>query len=126
MHSSLQLRNVIHTFITLYFVTFLFYTLYFLPVPTAPRSLTIVNTTDSTVTLSWMPPDPPNGIITQYQLQYRRVGGSYTSLQPLNTDLTRTVTGLTSGTQYEFRLRARTTAGFGSFSNMITAFVSKL
>ena len=99
---------------------------YLLPVPTAPRSLTVVNTTDSTVTLSWMPPDPPNGIITQYELQYRRVGGSYTSLQPLNTDLTRTVTGLTSGTQYEFRVRARTTVEYGSFSNIVTAFVSKL
>ena len=99
--------------------------LYFLPVPTAPRSLTIVNTTDSTVTLSWMPPDPPNGIITQYELQYRRVGGSYTSLQPLNTDLTRTVTGLTSGTQYEFRVRARTTVGYGSFSSIVAVLVSK-
>ena len=101
-------------------------TLIFLPVPTPPRSLTIVNTTDSTVTLSWMPPDPPNGIITQYQLQYRRVGGSYTSLQPLNTDLTRTVTGLTSGTQYEFRVRARTTVGYGHLSDIVAVLVGKL
>ena len=91
--------------------------------PTAPRLLTVVSVTDSRVTLSWMPPDPPNGIITQYHVWYRRVNGSYTSLQPLNTDLTRTVTGLISGTQYEFRVRAKTTVGYGSFSNMITAFV---
>ena len=98
--------------------------MHFLSVPTAPRSLNVRETTESTVTLSWMPPNPPNGIITLYQLQYRRVGGSYTSLQLLNTDLTRTVTGLTSGTEYEFGVRARTTVGYGSFSN-ITVLVGK-
>ena len=73
-----------------------------------------------------MPPDPPNGIITQYELQYRRVGGSYTSLQPLNTDLTHTVTGLTSGTRYEFRVRARTRVGYGSFSIIATDHTGEL
>ena len=90
----------------------------FLSVPTEPESLTVVNITDTAVTLSWMPPDPPNGIITQYELQYRRVGDNYTSLEPLNTNLTRTVTGLTIGIQYEFRVRARTTVGCGNFSNV--------
>ena len=42
----------------------------FLTVPTPPRSLMIVDVTDTTVTLSWMPPDPPNGIITNYRVQY--------------------------------------------------------
>ena len=93
----------------------------FLSVPTEPESLTVVNVTDTAVTLSWTPPDPPNGIITQYEVQYRRVSDNYTSLQPLNTNLTRTVTGLTIGTQYEFRVRARTTVGYGSFSNVVTA-----
>ena len=96
---------------------------YAFSVPTAPRLLTVVSVTDTTVTLSWIPPDPPNGIITQYQLQYRRVGGSYTSLQLLNTDLTRTVTGLTSRVHYEVRVRARSTIGYGSFSSVVTIFV---
>ena len=89
-------------------------------VPTTPMSLTIVNTTDSTVTLSWMPPDPPNGIITQYELQYRIAGSSsgYTSL--VTTDLTRTITGLDNNTEYEFRVRARTTVGYGNFSIIAT------
>ena len=99
---------------------------FFLSGPTASNSLIIVNVTVSTVTLSWMPPDSPNGIITQYQLQYRMVGGTYTTLQLPNTDLTRTVTGLTSGTEYEFRVRARTSVGYGSFSNVVNVITGKL
>jgi len=73
--------------------------------------------TDTTVTLLWTRPNPTNGIITQYQLQYRRCsGGSYTTLQPLNTAVTRTVTGLTVNTEYCFRVRAYTVVGSGPWT----------
>ena len=87
----------------------------------------IVDVTDTTVTLSWMPPDPPNGIITQYQIQYRRTssGGSFGNNQ-MTTDLTYTVTGLMTGTQYDLRVRAFTVVGRGPPSNVVTAFVGKL
>ncbi|KAA0715211.1 Phosphatidylinositol phosphatase PTPRQ [Triplophysa tibetana] len=35
-----------------------------------PRDLTVVRTTSSTVTLSWSPPEKPNGIIRQYEVTY--------------------------------------------------------
>ena len=74
-----------------------------------PRSLIVNSVTDTTVTLSWMTPVPPNGIVTQYDLQYRRcAGGSYTTLQPLNNEVTRTVTGLAVNTEYCFIVRAYT------------------
>ena len=83
--------------------------------PTEPRSLMVDSVTDTTVTLSWMTPDPTNGIITQYQLQYRRcTGGSYTTLQPLNNEVTRTVTGLVVDTEYCFRVRAYTVISLGA------------
>ena len=44
----------------------------FLTAPTAPRSLMLGDVTDTTMTLSWMPPDPPIGIITSYRVQYKR------------------------------------------------------
>ena len=79
------------------------------------------------MTLSWISPNPPNGIITQYQIQYRRTssGGSFGNSQ-VTTDLTDTVTGLVTGTQYDFRVRAFTVVGRGPPSNVVTAFIGKL
>ena len=100
--------------------------MYFLTAPTPPRSLMVVDVTDTTVTLSWMPPDPPNGIITQYQIQYRGTNSSSFSNNQVTTDLTYTVTGLTTNTEYDFRVRAFTVVDRGPPSDIVTAFVSKL
>ena len=102
----------------------------FLTAPTAPRSLMIVNVTDSTVTLSWLQPSVPNGIITQYQVQYRRTNGrdhySNNQVNTMTTNLTYTVTGLKTGTEYNLRVRAFTVVRRGPSSNVVTAFVGKL
>ena len=88
----------------------------------------VVTTTDTTVTLSWMPPDPPNGIITQYQVQYRRSDSSdsYVTTRTMTNDLTYTVTGLTANTEYDFRVRAATVVARGPPSNVVTVVVGKL
>ena len=90
----------------------------------------IVDVTDTTVILSWMPPDPPNGIITQYQVQYRIANSDDSfgnnEVNTLSTDLNYTVTGLTTSTEYEFRVRAFTLVGRGPSSNVVTAFFGKL
>ena len=99
----------------------------FLTAPTAPRSLMLEDVTDTTVTLSWMPPDPPNGIITSYRVQYKRSDrSSYSSIDTMNTDLTYTVTGLTINTEYVFRVRADTLVGRSDPFNVVTALVGKL
>ena len=101
---------------------------HFLTVPTAPRSLMVVNVTDTTVSLSWMPPNTTNGIITQYQLQYRRSDSS-TNITPLNitnANLTYTVTELSSNTKYVFTVRAFTVVGHGNASNEVTNYTGKL
>ena len=87
----------------------------------------IVDFNDTTVTLSWMLPAMANGIINQYQVQYRRtsVGGSFGNNQ-LTTVLTYTVTGLMTDTQYDFRVRAFTVVGNGPPSNIVSALVGKL
>ena len=38
--------------------------------PSEPRSLEIVSANSSSVTLKWRPPVTPNGVITNYSLQY--------------------------------------------------------
>ena len=87
----------------------------------------VISNTDSTVTLSWMPPEMPNGIITQYQMEYRSCNSSdFVSLNITNSILTYTVTGLTSNTEYVFRARAFTVVGHGPPSNEVTRYTSKL
>ena len=85
-------------------------------------------TTNTKVSLSWMPPDTPNGIITQYQLQYRRSDNTtnITLLNVTNDTLTYTVTGLSSNTEYLFTVRAFTAVGHGNASNEVTDYTSKL
>ena len=85
----------------------------------------VVSVTDTTVTLSWMPPNPPNGIITQYQVEYRSDTSGFMLLQPSNVDLMRTVTGLSSNTQYMLRVTAFTVEGHGPVSKVIFAHTSK-
>ena len=99
--------------------------MHFVTGPSAPRSLMVVDVTNTAVILSWMSPDPPNGIITQYQVQYRKSGGSFGNNQ-MTTNLTYTVTGLITGTQYDFRMRAFTVVGNGPPSDVVTVFVGKL
>ena len=102
--------------------------MYSITAPTAPKSLMMVSITNTTVSLSWMPPDTPNGIITQYQLQYRRSDSSTNiiSMNITNDNLTYTVTGLSSNTEYVFTVRAFTVVGHGNASNEVTDYTSKL
>ena len=87
-------------------------------VPTAPTSLTVDDVNNTAVTLSWMPPNMPNGIITQYELQYRRssdlINISFINSSALNA----TVTGLLPSTDYQFRVAASTVVGQGPYTEI--------
>jgi len=105
------------------------FTFYTFPVPSAPRSLTVISVTDTTVTLSWSPPDPTNGVITLYELQYKRCADeNYNTQLPLNNAIPRTVTGLDVGTEYCFRVRAYTveSLGGGEWTDNVTRSTCKL
>ena len=88
-----------------------------------PTFLTVDTVTYTTVTLSWMEPDMPNGIIMNYHLQYRiaNSGSRYYILFPIDDQLTRMVTGLSPTTEYEFRVAATTIVGRGNYTSVITA-----
>ena len=92
----------------------------------------VLNVTDTTMSLSWTLPQMPNGIITHYQVQYRRSDSSssssstFTSLSTTSVILTYTVTELISDTEYVFRVRAFTVVGHGPSSNEVTRYTSKL
>lgn len=42
--------------------------------PSIPRFLNITASTETSVTLSWLPPDPPNGPLSIYEVVYTEEG----------------------------------------------------
>jgi len=97
------------------------YTFLFI-VPSRPQSLEIVSINSSSVTLQWMPPDTPNGIITQYSLQ----SSDMTLIANLSSNILMfTFGGLLPLTMYELQLRAHTKVGAGSLTS-VTVITSEL
>jgi len=78
------------------------------------------------MTLSWLAPDAPNGIITQYELQYSICGDSVfinvTSTVMDNNSHIGIIEGLLPVAVYSLTIRAYTVVGSGPFSdNVVTA-----
>ena len=82
-------------------------------VPSEPRSLEIIYVNSSSVTLQWMPPQSPNGVITHYSIQLNGTDiGNFSSNEPMYT-----IEGLSPDTVYVLQLRAHTEAAAGLPSN---------
>nr|XP_021323628.1 phosphatidylinositol phosphatase PTPRQ [Danio rerio] len=75
-----------------------------------PRGLTIVKTTSSTATLSWSPPEKPNGIIRMYEISY--TNGTYSNTVN-STSASATLRYLKPHTHYNVTVRAFTLLGHG-------------
>lgn len=77
---------------------------------------------DGEVDLDWLEPDDGGVAITSYIVQWREDGqGFSTSRQASVTTTEHTVTPLTNGTEYFFRVRAVNGEGSGVFSNEASA-----
>jgi hypothetical protein len=72
--------------------------------------------TSTTATLTWNTPSSDGGSdINQYQIDYKLSAAStWTSWSSGSMSLSTTITGLTSGSNYDFRVRAANTIGYGS------------
>ena len=81
----------------------------------------VVSVSSTSVTLQWMPPDPSNGVITQYSILYN--GSNITNFG--NSTLMDTIEGLSPDTVYDVQLRAHTVIGAGPPSS-ITFLTCKL
>ena len=81
-------------------------------VPSEPCLLGEASVNSTTVTLQWMPPKNPNGVITHYSVQYDGTVIHNFGSESLNR-LTGTVEGLSPNTQYVLHLRAYTRVGPG-------------
>uniref|UniRef100_A0A670JLD1 receptor protein-tyrosine kinase n=1 Tax=Podarcis muralis TaxID=64176 RepID=A0A670JLD1_PODMU len=70
----------------------------------------------NSISLSWQEPDRPNGIILEYEIKYfeKDQETSYTIIKSKETKIA--ADGLKPASAYVFQIRARTAAGYGSFS----------
>ena len=69
-----------------------------------PKDLAVKNCTGQTTTLTWTAPQTSNGI-TGYAYQYKKASDAAWSAEVTTTATTVTISGMTAGTDYEFRVK---------------------
>jgi hypothetical protein len=92
--------------------------------PPAPTSLTSPSQSSGSVYLTWAAPANDGGsAITDYAVQFSSNSGSTwtTFADGTSTTLNATVTGLTNGTAYQFRVAGVNSVGTGTYSSTATA-----
>ena len=88
--------------------------------PAAPMVAATTNTSGS-LDVSWTAPADNNSPIFDYEIQHREMGAStWMHTTNLGTSTSRTFTGLTDGTMYEFQVRARSAVGWSAYSMSTT------
>lgn len=93
----------------------------------APTALTSPAKTTTTVDLSWTAPsDGPEPNVSDYVVQYKANASStwLTFADGASTTTTATVTGLTTGTAYNFRILASNANGNSAPSNVLNVTTS--
>ena len=68
--------------------------------------------------VSWKIPSQPNGIITQFQLQYHVTNSNQTVTISI-IGVTHILSGLASDTEYQFTVRAFTRVGASPWSDVV-------
>ncbi|XP_077472464.1 ephrin type-B receptor 3 isoform X3 [Stigmatopora argus] len=84
--------------------------------PSAVPTVHLMRSTADTLSLSWLPPEKPNGVILDYEIKYHERGQSM-SHTVTSQHSSAKVEGLRAATAYVVQVRARTVAGYGRYSN---------
>ena len=84
--------------------------------PGKPEPPAVSNETESSLTVSWDEPDNTGPVISNYHVQYRHTG-AYLAWSDSGAALSRTITGLRSGRNYQFQVQAKNDEGEGAWSN---------
>ena len=88
--------------------------------PDRPDAPVVTASTLNSLSLRWTVPTNPGPAISDYDVQYREAGGSFTDWPHTGTGTTTTITGLTANTRYEVQVRARNAQGESSWSLSVT------
>ena len=89
-------------------------------VPGRPDAPTVTASTLNSLSLRWTAPTNSGSAISDYDVQYREAGGSFTDWPHTGTGTTTTITGLTANTRYEIQVRARNAQGVSNWSPSAT------
>lgn len=94
--------------------------------PSAPKRLDVLDTTDTSVTLSWLKPEHDGGSrITSYTVEGRAKDTEKWMVCGQSKNLTLVVENLTTGAEFEFRVKAKNDAGFSPPKEMFAPVVVK-
>jgi len=95
--------------------------------PGAPTSISGI-TGNQQIRLSWTAPTSTGGAaISDYKIEFQTGGGSWSTFADgTSTNTSATVTGLTNGVAYSFRISAFNSAGFGATTASSTTFTPNL
>ena len=104
------------------------------PSPSAPLNLTFTpgGVLNNSITLTWLPPQHPNGVLQFYQLRLLSSDGltfvntsdnTTTAVLSLNSALVSQKVNLTPGKQYNISVRAFTVT-FGPFSTQLSVWTA--
>ncbi|XP_071800236.1 receptor-type tyrosine-protein phosphatase mu-like [Asterias amurensis] len=93
-------------------------------VPPAPMDLMVRSADENSITVEWTEPDPPHGIILNYDISYWPSMEGETSATIRRdigvTSLSYRIEGLTTNVNYSIKVRAKTSAGNGSWSAAVS------
>lgn len=89
-------------------------------VPDAPNAPTISNIQPQTMDLAWVPNGNGGDAITNYEIKYGLTAGAETFTASSATS-PKTITGLTPGTTYFFKVRAQNSVGWSAYSGNTSA-----
>ena len=94
--------------------------------PSAPQNFHVSSSTGESVTLSWSPPRDNGGSnITDYILEKREALRMIWKPVATTSDTKHTITRLSEGTQYVFRIAAQNKVGVGEFVDLSKAVAAK-
>ncbi len=104
-------------------LTIMIFHLFTTTAPSSPQNLTLQVASNTTILVSWLPPEDENGIIIEYRIHVKEQGVN-SSERVVNVSggaTSKLVNLLKPYTNYTFRMRARTSAGYGNFGVTETA-----
>lgn len=93
--------------------------------PTVVQNVHVALAASDQVVVKWLPPDPPHGVITNYEVEY---WSGYSDRGPVKISgdqLSYKMTHLQANMSYGIRVRAYTKVGEGPYSEIVYAFTEE-